>query len=543
MSELLHLARRAKCVTSTIANLTKLTCRCGSNKSGGQKRRVSLAAALVHSPPLLILDEPTVGVDPLLRQNIWQHLVTLTQSEKISVIITTHYIEEARQADVVGLMRHGKILAESSPDELMRVHGFHNLEDVFLKLCVTDSALRSTMMVSAGTGSGPVGTDARAMLNSPSNSSEMTSSSKYSRQIQHKPTKLDYSRRWESLRSKDRLHGSKASRRLEASLYTRPVQRSSSSAGDSDEPTADRVESSNLQGRTLVTVKHTQYNKARSVATVTTGGGHQGYSNQLSVIDSFSSEESVDTTSTNSLDMERKYPKVSKARAVSNNNALYSEEYITLQAIKWASRRSQATNLMNLDLRGLATHTGRRNRSKTDQWSSGHTFARSRHIVDKGFAQWWRTLMAVTWKNYVRLRRNPPVLIFQFMLPAIQVILFCLCIGGEPFDVPVAVVNDELDPRSSKQFLEGLSSRVIRQVRYDNLSSAIEAVKLGKVWGVIHIPDKYTENLQSRMIMGEDVNSETIGNGTIKVYPDLTSKFYVNSLTICAHVDCLTASS
>ena len=151
--------------------------------------------------------------------------------------------------------------------------------------------------------------------------------------------------------------------------------------------------------------------------------------------------------------------------------------------------------------------------------------------------------MAVTWKNYVRLRRNPPVLIFQFMLPAIQVILFCLCIGGEPFDVPVAVVNDELDPRSSKQFLEGLSSRVIRQVRYDNLSSAIEAVKLGKVWGVIHIPDKYTENLQSRMIMGEDVNSETIGNGTIKVYPDLTSKFYVNSLTICAHVDCLTASS
>ncbi|XP_070154706.1 ABC transporter G family member 20 isoform X1 [Polyergus mexicanus] len=104
------------------------------NLSGGQQRRVSFAAALLTDPELLILDEPTVGLDPVLRQNIWDHLVHITKDGNKTIIITTHYIEETRQAGIIGLMRSGKFLAEESPRKLMEMHRLDTLEDVFLKL-------------------------------------------------------------------------------------------------------------------------------------------------------------------------------------------------------------------------------------------------------------------------------------------------------------------------------------------------------------------------------------------------------------------------
>ncbi|XP_037950014.1 ABC transporter G family member 20-like isoform X2 [Teleopsis dalmanni] len=104
------------------------------NLSGGQQRRVSFAVALMHDPELLILDEPTVGVDPLLRQSIWNHLVHITKAGQKTVIITTHYIEEARQAHTIGLMRSGHLLAEESPSVLLSMYKCISLEEVFLKL-------------------------------------------------------------------------------------------------------------------------------------------------------------------------------------------------------------------------------------------------------------------------------------------------------------------------------------------------------------------------------------------------------------------------
>ncbi|XP_061402786.1 ABC transporter G family member 20 [Musca vetustissima] len=106
------------------------------NLSGGQQRRVSLAVALLQEPELLILDEPTAGVDPVLRQSIWDHLVDITKNGSTTVIITTHYIDECAQAHAIGLLRGGRMLAEESPEYLRQQYNAESLEEVFLKLAI-----------------------------------------------------------------------------------------------------------------------------------------------------------------------------------------------------------------------------------------------------------------------------------------------------------------------------------------------------------------------------------------------------------------------
>ena len=83
----------------------------------------------------MILDEPTVGVDPVVRARIWSHLQSLTHTG-VTIIITTHYIEEARDANMVGIMRNGGLLAQEQPGLLMERHQAHTLEKVFLNLCI-----------------------------------------------------------------------------------------------------------------------------------------------------------------------------------------------------------------------------------------------------------------------------------------------------------------------------------------------------------------------------------------------------------------------
>lgn len=86
--------------------------------SGGQKRRVDIARALVHSPKILILDEPTTGLDPQTRKTIWQVIGTLRNRDKVTVLLTTHYMEEAADADYVVIIDGGQIVAEGTPLEL-----------------------------------------------------------------------------------------------------------------------------------------------------------------------------------------------------------------------------------------------------------------------------------------------------------------------------------------------------------------------------------------------------------------------------------------
>ncbi len=106
------------------------------NLSGGEKQRLSLACALLHRPELLILDEPTVGLDPALRQEFWEYFYRL-RDEGRTILLTTHYLEEAGRCSRVGFMRGGRIQVEGEPRELQArvaevVGGSPSMEEVFL---------------------------------------------------------------------------------------------------------------------------------------------------------------------------------------------------------------------------------------------------------------------------------------------------------------------------------------------------------------------------------------------------------------------------
>jgi ABC-2 type transport system ATP-binding protein len=91
--------------------------------SGGMKRRLEIARALVHNPQLLVLDEPTVGLDAQTRNRIWEYIRTIQVGRGMTVLVTTHYIEEVENCDRVCIIDHGKILALETPETLKETHG------------------------------------------------------------------------------------------------------------------------------------------------------------------------------------------------------------------------------------------------------------------------------------------------------------------------------------------------------------------------------------------------------------------------------------
>jgi ABC-2 type transport system ATP-binding protein len=101
--------------------------------SGGMKQRVSLACAIVHRPPLLLLDEPTVGLDPELRVTFWEHFHDLTK-EGVTLVISSHTMDDAAHCDRLAFLRSGTVIAEGTPKELREATGRPDatLEDAFL---------------------------------------------------------------------------------------------------------------------------------------------------------------------------------------------------------------------------------------------------------------------------------------------------------------------------------------------------------------------------------------------------------------------------
>ncbi len=122
--KLVELDQRRKSVVATL--------------SGGMRQRCSLACALVHRPRLLLLDEPTVGVDPALRVQFWDHFRDMAAAGT-TIIVSSHVMDEAERCQRLGLIRFGKVLAEGSPSEVRAAAGTSNLEEAFLKLSGRES--------------------------------------------------------------------------------------------------------------------------------------------------------------------------------------------------------------------------------------------------------------------------------------------------------------------------------------------------------------------------------------------------------------------
>uniref|UniRef100_A0A3B3CUI9 ABC transporter domain-containing protein n=1 Tax=Oryzias melastigma TaxID=30732 RepID=A0A3B3CUI9_ORYME len=307
------------------------------NLSGGQRRRVSLGAALLQNPELLILDEPTVGVDPVLRAKIWQHLVEIVKTGKVSVIITTHYIEEARQANVVGLMRNGHLLAEGPPDAVMKQHSATTLEHAFLQLCET--------------------TDQNSI----------------------KPT---------------------------SSPQSGPLDSSQSFEGGREE---------------------------------------------------------------------------------------------------------------NQPILGVGPPAGEELPRFSANWK-----VQARHILPRG-----RNVAALFIKTMLRMRRMPGSLCFQFLLPVIQTSLICLCVGGDPRGIQVAVVNNETSPSAySHSLLSFLDNSSIYQVPLSH-KDAFEGVYNGDYWGVIGFGENFTSYLTKRQLMVDHLKPAFVDNkmGSMSYLVALPIKF------------------
>jgi ABC-2 type transport system ATP-binding protein len=116
--------------------------------SGGMKRRLEIARGFLHTPRILFLDEPTLGLDPQSRNQLWTHVKKVNEAEKVTVFLTTHYMDEAdRVAHRIGVIDHGKLVVVDTSKAIKEQTGTESLEEAFLKL--TGSTIRDESANSA----------------------------------------------------------------------------------------------------------------------------------------------------------------------------------------------------------------------------------------------------------------------------------------------------------------------------------------------------------------------------------------------------------
>lgn len=286
--------------------------------SGGQKRRVSFAIALIHRPGLLILDEPTSGVDPLLREKLWQHLMFISKNQGSTIIITTHYIEEARRSHNVGFMRQGRLLMQQDPDRLLADRGVDTLEDAFLDIC----------------------------------------------------------------RNQGRI---------------------------SCVPEQEKIE-------------------------------YKG---------------NVPTA----------------------------------------------------------------------------TFITDPVLIKKRVREWFFIFFGALWRHLVSDIREPLTIGFQYVIPILSMLLFALCIGGQPFDIPLGIVNEEGGSEDlGQQFINALDPHLFNVMNYTDLSEAAEAAKVRDIWGYLHIRKGFSDSLLDILFSESEPDFLSINQSHIRLHADLTDRVITTTM-------------
>ncbi|XP_023931598.1 ABC transporter G family member 23-like, partial [Lingula anatina] len=136
-------------------------------------------------------------------------------------------------------------------------------------------------------------------------------------------------------------------------------------------------------------------------------------------------------------------------------------------------------------------------------------------------------ILALVIKNLIIMSRNLGFLFFEFMLPSIQIILFCLCIGPEPRDLTVAIVNQDqgmLGMNCGAMVINHLSNETFAKVNYSDLTSALNTVKQGDAWGAVFVGKNFTQDLFLRVSNTSSVDNKTIDGSSVKLYLDMTNQ-------------------
>lgn len=517
-----------------------------STLSGGQKRRVSFAIACLHMPPLIILDEPTVGVDPLLRKSIWRYLRKLATEENKTIIITTHYIEEAAQADQVALMRAGEILIQDKPVKIMKDYNCRTLEEAFLRICNNvQPDLQCGTAESLKSRIDAVKIYPQPRFVWPVNSIvnlKMVPTAEC--KVQGWPMTIDTSTRNKILK-------------LEARENSALV----------DEVRVKRKDSNSS----------ISYKSSTSRSITYTNTIHGPLFNQLSMSPNRDNvrESNFKDFKCDKFDLHLRQTRAS-AGQVDNHLSEMNQNCVKDNTRK--HRKKKALKVLRANKfvvdhncnDAASAQTGNINLSRDDLLVSNQSIVPDSSQMMNQFRSNVFILWALLYKNYRRNINSIPLVAFQFLLPLIQMISFSLCVGGRPTDIGLGLVNldhlssatmiatervpgsllsnvssivmlntdhpdsssvsldDDLDESEllSLKYLSYIDTSMISIHKYDSLDEAIEDVRRVKLWAVMEIGENFTNTVSQRYDLENfyQLDRETTQQSIIKLYPDRSNK-------------------